>query len=87
MNDSLVDNNLIKDNKEQINKLEFRLRAIKIEQNNLRAKRDQFETAGKGFSIPGTIEQFARISNALDGLIERGNVEIDSLTRKIEALK
>lgn len=81
MNASLVDN------KEQINKLEFRLSAIKIEQNNLRAKRNQFETAGKGFSILGTIQQFQRIYNALDGLIEQGNVEIDNLARKIEALK
>lgn len=81
MNASLVDN------KEEINKLEFRLSAIKIEQKNLRAKRNQFETAGKGFSIPSTIEQFALISDALDDLIEQGNVEIDNLARKIEALK
>lgn len=75
------------DNKEEINKLEFRLRAIAVEQDTLRSKRNQFETAGKGFSIPRTIERFARIRNILDSLIELGQTEIDDLGREIDALK
>lgn len=67
----------------EINKLRDRISGIMKDRYSIRAQLEAFETAGRGFYLKGTIENFAKIRSILELMDEQATAEIEILMKKL----